>query len=48
MRLVTVFRALTMTGPGETPLQTADETRFVVDCNVNPAALVGQDKITFS
>ena len=37
-----------MTGPGETVLQTAGETRFVVDCKVNPAALVGHVKITFT
>ena len=48
MGLVTVFCPLTTTGPGETVAQTTDETRFVVDCKVNPAALVGQVKITFA
>ena len=36
------------TGPGETVVQSADETRFVVDCKVNPVALVGHVKITFA
>ena len=35
------------TGSGETVVQSA-ETRFVVDCKVNPAALVGQVKIIFT
>ena len=34
------------TGAGELVVQTAGETRFVVDCKVNPAALVGHVKIT--
>src|ERR1035437_1886140 len=46
MTFVTVFLPLTMTGTGETVLQTADETRFVLDCKVNPAALVGHVKTT--
>ena len=33
------------TGPGETVVQTACETRFVVDCKVNPVASVGHVKI---
>ena len=45
MRLVTVFCPLTTTGAGELVVQTADETRFVVDCKVKPAALVGHVKI---
>jgi len=36
IRLVTVFRPSMTTGPGELVVQTAGETRFVVDCNVNP------------
>lgn len=47
MELVTVFCPLTTTGTGETVLQTAGETRFVVDCNANPKALVGHLKTTF-
>ena len=46
--LVTAFCPLTTTGPGETALQTAGETRFVVDCKVNPGALVGHVKITLA
>ena len=34
--LVTVFCPLTTTGPGELVVQTG-ETRFVVDCRLNPA-----------
>jgi hypothetical protein len=37
--LVTAYCPLTTTGAGETVFQTAGETRFVVDCNVNPAAM---------
>src|SRR5216684_4466316 len=48
MGLVTAFCPLTTTGPGETVAQTAGETRFVVDCKVNPAALVGHVKITLA
>src|SRR5438874_2559928 len=33
------------TGPGETVVQSAGETRFVVDCKVNPTASVGHVKI---
>ena len=47
MGLVTVFCPLTTTGAGELVVQTAGETRFVVDCKVNPAALVGHVKITY-
>jgi len=46
MGLVTVFWPLMRTGPGETVVQTADETTFVVDCSVNPVALVGKIGIT--
>jgi hypothetical protein len=41
MGLVTAFWPLTTTGAGELVIQTAGETRFVVDCKMNPAALVG-------
>jgi len=34
MGLVTVFRPAMTTGAGELLLQTAGETRFVVDCKV--------------
>ena len=33
---------------GETVGQSADETRFVVDCKVNPVAFVGHDRMTFA
>ena len=46
MELVTVYWLLTITGAGETVVHSACETRSVVDCNVNPVALVGQVKIT--
>src|SRR5665213_614857 len=46
MGLVTVFCPLTMTALGETLPQTADETRFVVDCKIYSAVLAGQVKIT--
>ena len=39
--LVTAFCPPTTTGEGKFALQTAGETRFVVDCKMNPAALVG-------
>ncbi len=48
MGLVTVFWRLRTTGPGETLVQIAGETRLVVDCKVNPAALVGQVRMTFA
>ena len=48
MRLVTVFCPLTTTGSGETVVQAAGGRRFVVDCKVNPAALVGHVKITLA
>ena len=48
MGLVTVFCRSTTTGPGETLVQIAGETRLVVDCKVNVAALVGQVKITLA
>src|ERR1039458_6833365 len=47
MASINVFCPLTTTGPGETVLQTAGETRFVVACKVNTAALVGHVKTTF-
>ena len=46
--MVTAFCPLTTTGAGETVVQTAGETRFVVDCKVNPVALVGHVKITLA
>ena len=46
--MVTAFCPLTTTGSGKTVLQTAGETRFVVDCKVNPMALVGHVRITFA
>lgn len=48
MELVTAFCPLTTAGNGDTALQTAGKTRFVVDCNANPVALVGHDKTTFA
>ena len=45
MRLVTAFWPLTTMGVGELVVQKAGETRFVVDCKVNPVALVGHVKI---
>ena len=48
MGLVITYWSLTMTGAGELVVQTADEPRFVVDCKVNPAILVGHVKITFA
>src|SRR5438477_12628378 len=44
MGLVTVFWPAITTGAGELVTQAAGETRLVVDCKVNPAALVGQVK----
>ncbi len=40
MGLVTAFWPLTMTGTGETAVQMAGETRFVVDFKVKRVALV--------
>ena len=49
MGLKTTFCPPMMTtGSEELVLQTAGETRFVVDCKVNPVALVGHVKITFA
>ena len=48
MRLVTANCPLTTNGTGETVLQTAGGTRLVVDCKVNPTALVGHVKMTFA
>ena len=45
--MVTALFVLTTTGAGETALQTAGETRFVVDCRAKPVALAGQVKTTF-
>src|SRR6266516_3909833 len=45
MGLVTAFWPLTTMGVGELVVQSAGETRFVVDCKVNPAASVGHVKI---
>ena len=48
MVLVTVFWPLTTTGAGEFVIQPAGEVRFVVDCKVNPVALVGHLTIRFT
>ena len=48
MGLVTAFCPLTTTGAGELVIQTDGETRFVVDCKVNPVVLVGHLTITFA
>ena len=48
MRLVTVFCPLTTTGAGELVVQTGGETRLVVDCKMNPAALVGHVNTTLA
>ena len=48
MGLITSFCPPMTIGPGETVVQTAGETRFMVDCKVNPATLVGHVKITFA
>ena len=45
MIFVTVFCPLTTTGARETGVQTVGARRFVVDCKVNPAILVGHAKI---
>ena len=44
---MTVFCPLTVPGAARLVV-TADEPRFVVDCKVNPVALVGQLKMTFA
>jgi len=46
MLLVTALFVLAMTGAEELVLQTAGGARFVVNCKVNPVALVGHVKIT--
>ena len=43
--LVTAYCPLTTTAAGETLVQTVVETRLVVDCKVNPVALVGHVKM---
>jgi hypothetical protein len=47
MAFVTTLFVLTTTGSGETGFQAVGE-RFVVDCRVNPVALVGHVKIIFA
>jgi len=47
MGWVTVFWPSATTGAGETAVQTAGETSFVMDCKPNPATLVGQVRMTF-
>ena len=47
MGLVTVFCPLRRPALEQRLVQTAGETRLVVDCKLNPAALVGHAKITF-
>ena len=44
MIFVTVFCPLTTDGVIETGVQTVGAKRFVVDCKVNPAILVGHAK----
>src|SRR5258707_1356120 len=44
MGLVTVFWPLMATGAGEFVLQAEGEVKFVVDCKVNPTALVDHFK----
>ncbi len=48
MGLVTVFWPFTTAGSGETVIQTTGETRFVVDCKVNPVEFVGHVKTTLA
>ena len=45
--MVTVFKPLTTTGAEESVLHATGETRFVVDCKLNHAALAGQVMIRF-
>ncbi len=45
---MTVFWPLMMTGAGKTLVQSARETRFVVDCKVKLVKLVGQVRMTFA
>lgn len=47
VRLVITFWPLTTTGAVETMDQAAGEARFVVDCKVSPATLVGHVKTIF-
>jgi hypothetical protein len=47
VRLVTTFWPLTMTGGVERLVQAAGEPRFVVNCKVSPAALLGHVKTIF-
>ena len=44
---MTVFCPLTTIGTRELVVQTTGETRFVVDCKVNPLAVAGHVKIKF-
>ena len=44
--MVTTFCPLVATGAGRLVFQTAGETRFVVDCKVNPVKLAGHVTIT--
>ena len=46
--MITTFSPPMTTGGEELVVQTADEPRFVMDCKVKPAALVGQVKITLA
>ena len=43
MKLVTAYCPLTTTGAGELVVQDAGGARFVADCKVNPAQLVGHE-----
>ena len=46
MESVTALFVLTMTGRGVFVIQSAGDTRLVVDCKVYPVKLVGQVTIT--
>src|SRR5207249_4846061 len=48
MGLVTAFCSLTTTGADEAVVQATGESRFVVNCKVNPAALLSHVKTTLS
>ena len=47
IRLIIEFCLSSTTGPRELVVQT-DETRFVTDCKVDPAALVGHVQMTLA
>ncbi len=43
--MITVFCPSTTMGSGKTVFQTTGESRFVVNCKMNPAKLLGHDII---